>query len=330
MAGMTKRQRVLAALAGAPVDRVPYGCWAHNYAKENSAADLAVETARLSREFEFDFLKPQTRAQAFEECFGAVWEASGARTLPPTQLQYPVTAPADYGRVEPADWTLGPLGEQLDALRAIRAAAGDIPIIWTIFNPLMIARRLALGGLDTLQLAMREHPTALRSALDAVTTTMVGYARAAVEAGADGLFYATNIGTHGALTEEEYAAWGPDDDRTILAAVANAPFTMLHTCGDAVYFDIFADYAVDVFNYAIGPTNPTLAEVERRTGRAVAGGVSTKPADALLGPEDVKREVRAAITGMDGRHLLVAPGCSNTPGVADMVFGAVRDAIRDS
>jgi uroporphyrinogen decarboxylase len=324
---MTKRQRVLAALVGEPVDRVPYGGWAHNYAKENSATDLAEETARLLREFEFDFLKPQTRAQAFEECFGAVWQASGERTTPPTQIQYPVTSAADYGRIEPADWTIGALGEQLDALRAIRAAVGDVPIIWTIFNPLMIACRLAPGGLEMLQMAMRNHSAALRSALDAITTTMVGYARAAVDMGADGLFYATNVGTVGALTEQEYAAWGPDDDRKILAAVADAPFTMLHTCGEAVYFDIFADYPAAVFNYAIGPTNPTLAEVERRTGRAVAGGVSTKPADALLGPEDVKREVHAAIASMAGRHLLVTPGCSNTPGVADMVFGAVRDAM---
>jgi uroporphyrinogen decarboxylase len=328
VAGTTKRQRVLAALAGEPVDRVPYGGWAHNYARENSAEDLAEETARLLREFDFDFLKPQTRAQAFEECFGAVWHASGERATPPTQLRYPVTAPAEYRRIEPADWTAGALGEQLDALRAIRAAVGDVPIIWTIFNPLMIARRLAAGGLPMLQEAMREQPAALRSALDAITATMTGYARAAVAAGADGLFYATNVGSRGTLTEEEYAIWGPADDRKILAAVADAPFTMLHTCGEAVYFNIFAEYPVAVFNYAIGPANPSLAEIERRTGRAVAGGVSTKPADALLGPEDVKREVREAIATMHGRHLLVAPGCSNSPGAADVVFGAVRDAIR--
>src|SRR5690606_7974006 len=115
-------------------------------------------------------------------------------------------------------------------------------------------------------------PEALRKALDAITATMAGYARAAVENGADGLFYATNVATAGKLTEDEYRTWGVADDLTILNAVRDAPFNMLHLCGDAVYFDIFADYPIDVFSYATGPSNPTLPELAARTGKAVAGG----------------------------------------------------------
>ena len=327
MAEMTKRERVLAALAGQPVDRVPFGFWAHNFAMENSARDQTDETLRLLREFDFDFLKPQTRAQAFEESFGAVWRASGERTTRPTQISYPIQSLADLGAIEPADWSAGPLGEQLDALRMIRASVGDVPIIWTIFNPLMIASRFAPGGVQALRTAMQDHPKALRSALDAITTTLVGYAQAAVENGADGLFYATNVASEGVLTAEEYGAWGPPDDLKILGAVASAPFNMLHTCGEAVHFDIFARYPATVFNYSLSPANPSLPELERRTGKAVAGGVTTKPADEALTAEDVKREVRAAIASMHGRHLLIAPGCSNTPAVADRVFGAARDAV---
>lgn len=327
MAEKTKRERVMSALRGEPVDRVPFAFWAHNFAKENSAADLAEETLRLEREIGYDFLKPQTRAQAFEENFGAVWKASGQRTTNPTQISHPVQSAPEYANVRPADWTTGALGEQLDALRLIRAAVGDIPIIWTIFNPLMIARRLTPGDVPTLREAMREHPKALRTALDAITETMAGYAAAAVQNGADGLFYATNIGTEALLTADEYRAWGVDDDLKILAAVSDAPFNMLHTCGEAVYFDVFAEYPVHVFNYSLSDRNPTLAELERRTGKAVAGGVTTKPADVNLTPEDVKREVHAAIDDMGGRHLLIAPGCSNTPSVADQVAMAARDAI---
>lgn len=325
---MTKRDRVMAALRGDPVDRVPYSFWAHNFAKENSAADLCEETLRLEREFGYDFLKPQSRAQAFEENFGAVWRASGQRTERPTQVSYPVQTAADFGRIRPADWTIGALGEQLEALRLIRAAVGDTPIIWTVFNPLMIARRLSPGDIGALREAMREHPKALRAALDAITTTMAGYARAAVENGADGLFYATNVATDGLLTADEYRAWGVEDDLKILGGVADAPFTMLHTCGEAVHFDLFVEYPVQVFNYALSERNPPLAELERRTGKAVAGGVTTKPADVNLTADDVRREIRAAIEATGGRHLLIAPGCSNTPSVADAIAAAARDALR--
>jgi hypothetical protein len=64
---MTKRERVTAALRGEPVDRVPVAFWLHNFATENSAEGLATETLRLARTFDWDFLKPQSRAQCFAE-----------------------------------------------------------------------------------------------------------------------------------------------------------------------------------------------------------------------------------------------------------------------
>ena len=327
MRAMTKRERVLAALRGDAVDRPPFSFWAHNFARENSAEDLTAETLRVFNEFSFDFLKPQTRAQAFEEAFGAVWQASGERATAPTLVQPAVASAADFASVRVADWTTGPLGEQLAALRAIRAAVGDTPIIWTIFNPIMIARRMQPGDLPALRMAMTEHPAALRSALDAVTETMAGYARAALEAGADGLFYATNIGAEGLLTADEYRTWAVADDLAILDAVSGAPFNMLHTCGESVYFDIFSAYPVHAFNYSLGIGNPTLGALTERTGKAVVGGVTTKPADLQLTREAEQQEIAAAIASTGGRHLLIAAGCSNSPAVADTVAGVARDAI---
>ena len=60
---MTKRERVMAALRGAEVDRPPLSFWLHNFATENSAQSLATETLRLARTFDWDFLEPQSRAQ---------------------------------------------------------------------------------------------------------------------------------------------------------------------------------------------------------------------------------------------------------------------------
>ena len=49
---MTKRERVMAALGGKPVDRVPLAFWLHNFATENTAEGLAVETLRLAQTFD--------------------------------------------------------------------------------------------------------------------------------------------------------------------------------------------------------------------------------------------------------------------------------------
>ncbi len=79
---MTSRERTLAALRGAPVDRVPLSFWLHNFATENSAAGLAGETARLATTFGWDFLKPQSRAQCFAEMWGLTYTPSRARATP--------------------------------------------------------------------------------------------------------------------------------------------------------------------------------------------------------------------------------------------------------
>jgi len=73
---MTKRQRVTAALRGEPVDRPPLAFWLHNFATENSARGLADETLRLYRAFDWDFLKPQSRAQCFAEMWGLTYAPS--------------------------------------------------------------------------------------------------------------------------------------------------------------------------------------------------------------------------------------------------------------
>jgi len=240
-----------------------------------------------------------------------------------------VDDPADFGTLEPVDPSQGPLGEQLEALTMIRAAVGpEVPIIWTVFNPAMIARLLSSDDLAMFRRAMRKRPDDLKQGLEVLARSMAAYARAAVVNGADGLFFATNVATVGLLTVDEYRDFGQPFDQIVLDAVAGAPLTMMHTCGDAVHFDLFADYPVHLFNWQLSPRNPTLKEAERQTGKAVAGGVTTKPADLYLRPEAVKAEVKRAIEEMGGRHLVVAAGCSSSPQAADMVFGAARDAVK--
>src|SRR5205085_156970 len=76
---MTKRARVMAALRGEPVDRVPLSFWLHNFVTENSAAGLAAETLRLARTFDWDFLKPVARAVLRRDVGAEVPAVPGAR-----------------------------------------------------------------------------------------------------------------------------------------------------------------------------------------------------------------------------------------------------------
>ena len=327
----TKRERVLAALSGEPVDRVPVAFWLHNFAAENSAEGLATETMRLARTFDWDFLKPQSRAQCFAEMWGLRYAPSHERAVQYTVTHAPVAGEADLMALEPAEPRAGALGEQLDALRRIRAAVGpDTPIIWTVFSPLMVLPFLMKGGKEQALGLMRSAPGAVEHALGAMAETLAGYSRACVEMGADGLFYATNVATQSLMSAAECRRFQRPFDLRVLAAVEGAPFNLLHVCGDGILFDEFSDYPVTAFSWATVPGNPTLAEGHRRTGRATVGGFPAKPYIASATGEALAGRARRAIAEMKGRWLLLGPDCSINPDTPEPLLHAAGAAARNT
>jgi uroporphyrinogen decarboxylase len=327
----TKRERVLAALSGEPVDRVPVAFWLHNFAAENSAEGLATETTRLARTFDWDFLKPQSRAQCFAEMWGLRYAPSHERAVQYTVTHAPVAGEADLMALEPAEPRAGALGEQLDALRRIRAAVGpDTPIIWTVFSPLMVLPFLMKGGKEQALGLMRSAPGAVEHALGAMAETLAGYSRACVEMGADGLFYATNVATRSLMSAAECRRFQRPYDLQILAAAGAAPFNVLHVCGTGVLFDEFVDYPVQAISWAQAEGNPSLADGRRRSGRAVMGGLPAKPVIVTLTPDAVAARARAAVREMDGRALLLGPDCSINPETPDALLQAARAALGSS
>jgi len=325
----TKRERVLAALRGDPVDRVPLSFWLHNFVAENSAKGLADETLRLARVFDWDFLKPQSRAQCFAEMWGLTYRPSTDRAIQYSVTQTPLAGAADAARLSPVDPRTGALGEQLDALARIRAGVGaDTPIIWTVFAPMMVLPYLLRGGREQALAIARTEPKAMDAALRAIAETLAAYARACVEAGADGLFYATNIARADSLTAEECRRFQRPHDLRILAAVETAPFNLLHVCGPAVHFDEFADYPVAAFSWALGGGNPSLADVHRRTGRAVVGGLPAKPEIASMSAEQLAVRARSAVDEMRGRALLLGPDCSINPDTPEALLHAAAAVVR--
>ncbi|PYM11782.1 MAG: hypothetical protein DMD81_25945 [Candidatus Rokuibacteriota bacterium] len=317
---MTRRQRVMAALRGEHVDRVPLAFWMHNFATENSAKGLSGETLRLARTFDWDYLKPQSRAQGFAEMWGLEYRPSSERATAYTVTRTPLGSATDLARLKPADPLTGALGEQLEALRAIRAGVGaDTPIIWTVFSPMMIVPFLLEGGRDRALEIARSTPTALETALDAITETLTGYVKACLDAGADGIFYATNLATRELLRADECKRFQRPYDLRVLDAASRAPFNVMHVCGGATNFGEFVDYPVAAFSWV----------VERRSAPHRPRGDGRDPGEAddhLDVPGRDRRRVSAALLDTGGRWLLLAPDCSVNPDTPEVLMHAARQA----
>ena len=325
---MDKNGRVLAALAGLPVDRVPVSAWGHDFRREWSPEGLAEATLEAYSRYDWDFIKVNPRATYYAEAWGARFEPSPDSSEGPRLVEPALRGEADLGRVRPLDPRQGPFGEQVEALRLIaRRLAGEAPFVQTVFSPLAVLSRMA-GGPAPVKALMASAPEALERALGAVAVTLAEYARACVEAGASGIFYATvDWGSRDLVSPQEYARFGRPYDLRVLSAVAAAPFNVLHVCRSRNLLLWLLDYPVACFHWAAhDPSNPPLEEVAARVGAAVSGGVAHEGALARGDAQAVLAEAQEAIRRTGGARFLLAPGCSVPPTAPEGCLRALRQA----
>ncbi len=329
MSDMTKRERVRAALRGEPVDRVPASFWGHDYVREWSAEGTATAMLGQIERFGWDFLKVNPRATYYAEAWGCRYRPSGAPDQGPVTEAVILKTADDLGSVQPVDPRSEPFGEQLEALRIIgRGLAGETPLIQTVFSPLAVLGALAGRDVALVRDWMRLRPGDVERALDAIAQTLAGYAAACIEAGADGIFFATvEWGTADNISPEEFARFSRPYDLRVLKAVESAWFNVLHVCRANNLLEAALDYPVSALSWSIHQEgNPSLDNVLRRSDKAVMGGVDQ--AVLLDGtPERVVDQVREALTATGGRRLLLAPGCSISPLTPEANLRAVRQAV---
>jgi uroporphyrinogen decarboxylase len=224
-------------------------------------------------------------------------------------LERPIKQPSDWRKLQPLDVTKGMLGNAVATLRLLKAHWGDsVPFIQTVFNPLMVARYLRGDAFWATDL--REHAADFRTGLEVITDTVSRYARASIEAGAAGLFFATQSATYRMLSEAEYREFGLPYDLKVLAAASGGWFHVLHLHGDDVMFNLAKEYPVQAVNWHDRTTKPSLREARNLVGGALVGGTAQHGTLLQGDPPDVAAEVRDAISQTGGGlGLIVGAGC---------------------
>jgi uroporphyrinogen decarboxylase len=326
---MNARERVMAALKGAPVDRPPVSFWGHFYHRESSAEDLVQATLEFQREHEWDWVKLNPRKHYHVEPWGVSYRYSGRAAEKPVLASWPIHQPADWATITPRPHDRGAFAEQIDAVRMLRAGLGpDVPLIQTVFTPLAVLGEMVEEP-GELRLHMRTQPNAVRGALEAVTETYVPLVREYLRSGADGIFLATvDWASRDLMSPADYVEWARPYDLRLLEAAAGASFNVLHVCKRRNLLLEFADYPVHAFSWAAtDPLNPTLADALRTLPGAMMGGISH---DELTGAHDAAAAVAEYHRGLEqtgGRRWLVAPGCAIPPATPAGTLREIRAAV---
>jgi uroporphyrinogen decarboxylase len=322
---MNKRERIHAAIQRQPVDRPPIALWRHFPKDDLDSERFAQDVVEFQNKFDFDFVKVTPAAGYMDEMYGAQMRAAGNREGTREHLTRAVNDWPDWAKIETLDRSNPVFQREYSSLKLIRERLGrDAPILQTIFSPLTAAKSLS----DRLIHDLREHPGELHHALEHLAKTVLNFALYSVEAGADAIFFATQVATRDFTTPEQARAFSQAYDLTLLEELrGKVDFILLHAHGENIYFGYLSQYPVQVLNWHDRKTPPSLAEGKRLFRGAVAGGIDEWGVLAGGTREQIQAQVREAIEQTEGTGLVVTPGCVIPIDTPEENIRAAREAV---
>lgn len=288
---MIPLERVRAAVAGDPVDRVPFCAW-HHFRPRADPRALARQTLEFFAGFELDVCK----------------------VMPDIPYPFPddsIRHPEDWYLVSEADPHDGNLGRQIEAVGLLAdQLGGDTPILLTVFSPLTYAMKFA--GRDRFREHVEQHSVQLHAALATIAANLSRFCQAALDAGADGIFLAVQGAGDKLLTPAEYGELARPYELQVLRAALDGWLTTLHVhASSGLDITPFLAYGAPVLSWSDRLTGISLREVrEKAPNVCLMGGLSERGPLVDGTPEQLLAEMRDAVQQVGGRRLILANGCS--------------------
>jgi uroporphyrinogen decarboxylase len=327
---MTKRERVDAALAGGPVDRTPISLWRHFPDIDLDPTALAEALIAFHKRYDLDFIKVMPNGVYCVEDWGCETAYDGGSTDARTCVRHAVRRIEDWSQLRPLDPSAPALSRELRCLKAVCVGKGDdAPVLQTIFSPFTVARKVA--GPKLVQETMQKEPARLHAALDMISATVEAYVGACLDAGANGIFFATQAATPEVLTWEEHRTFvEPHDLRVFMATKRKGAIILLHLHGDHPYLARLATtYPVDALNWHDRRTAPSLGEAKAQVSQCLVGGLDEPGSMITATPNEVRAQVRDAVAQCNGRRMIVGPGCVVDLWVPEANLAAARQAVEE-
>jgi len=320
MGDMTLKERLLNALEGKKVDKVPVcsvtqtgivelmdevgAAWPEAHSDSEKMAKLAIANYELSG----------LEAVRLPYCLTVLAEAMGCEVNMGTKNRQPsVTAhpyPKDLEGMEMPENLLdkGRIQAVLGAIKIIREKVGpDVPIVGGMEGPVTLASDLA--SVKSFMKWSLKKPDLLEQVLDFATEATITYANSMVGAGADIIAIADPVASPDLMSPDSFKGMLQSRLQKFSSSVNSV--TVLHICGNVnPILDYMADCGFEGLSVEekIGSVKKAKEILGDRT--RLVGNISS-PFTLLPGPIDkIKAEAKQAIA--DGVDVL-APGCGIAP-----------------
>jgi len=326
---LSRFDKIRLAMRGVTMSEIPVALWRHFPGDDLKAEPLCRRHLEFQRRFDLDLLKYSPSGGYPTIAFGAEVEfyenfIGAPRTRKPRILDL-----EDWQTLERLDVSNGILGEMVRSVELLaEELENEVPFIETVFSPLTIAAKIS--G-ERLTADLRTDPAIVEEALSVIARTMTDFSKAVTDAGAEGIFFATQFASYDRLTEEEYERFGMKYDLPVLRAVKNSFFNVLHIHGKNIMFErLVRNYPVHGVNWHDRRTKPSIDEAFRKTDLVLLGGLNERETMVKGTKEEVEREVKDAVSRSGRKRLIIAPGCIIPIPTPESNYDAAIKAARSS
>lgn len=336
--GMHREERIKAVIDGNKPDRVPVSVWFHFSKYDQDPVSLAEVEAEFVEKYDYDFIKMMPFGEYGIQDLGAKLNIFCQTGKPVTLARPGIQSVEDYFDLKVIPGIQGTYGKQVEFAQHLKKLVRkDTPIIQTIFSPLTTLHKLTDG--KVLE-DMKESPKAVYHALEVITAITNDFINYNIAAGVDGFFFATQDAQEDFITLEDYRTFGEFYDLAVMNSyVKQTWFNVIHIHGLNVYFDeIEKKYPTAVLNWHDRNTVPSLSEARQRTDRPFLAGIlaatrivnGKRIRDDIVKdgrPKEIISHIHEAIESVEGKGLMIGPGCVVAQDCPEENLRAVRQAV---
>ncbi|MDD4497398.1 MAG: methylcobamide:CoM methyltransferase MtaA [Methanosarcinaceae archaeon] len=320
MSNFTMKTRLLAALKGEAVDKVPVcsvtqtgivelmdevgAAWPEAHTDAELMAKLAIANYELSG----------LEAVRVPYCLTVLVEAMGCeinmgtKNRQPSVTGHPYPKSLDDAAIPEDLLERGRIPAVLEAIKLVREKVGpDVPVIGGMEGPITIASDLV--SVKSFMKWSIKKPELFGQALDLATEAAISYANAMVKAGADIISVADPVASPDLMSPDSFRDSLQPRLQKFSGSVDSV--TILHICGNVnSVLDYMAECGFE--GLSVEEKIGSVKQAKEVIGdRATLVGNISSPFTLLPGPEDkIRTESKQALE--DGIDVL-APGCGIAP-----------------
>lgn len=335
---MNRFERIENALASKPVDRVPVTAWLHFSDVDQDPVSLAKRQVEFNDKYDFDFIKLMPFGTYSVQDYGAQIKIYADKYKEPIVLEPGIKEIKGYKELEVLEGTHGTLGKQVQLAAHVQKLTKDkTPFIQTIFSPLSTLKKLTK---DKVMEDLKKDPEGVKYALEIITQTTINFVEENIKQGVSGFFFATQNASHDVLDVETFNEFVmPYDLKVIESYQDKTFFNVMHIHGSNIMFkEVLDSYPSNCLNWHDRATEPSLAQARELTDKTFLGGIQEVPYfvdnvlqyDSIMAKsseEEIAIHVKEAIEQVDGKGLIVGPGCVIDPRTPEANYHALRKAV---